>query len=83
MKRNFVNLYHMDLDLKLKTQSVIIHSKVYNYQNKFGIPQEKFRHKRSQYLQLKKYQCLKKLRSKKICKHTSMDSIATPLVLDS
>lgn len=49
----------MDLDLKLKTQSVIIHSKVYNYQNKFGIPQEKFRHKRSQYLQLKKYQCLK------------------------
>lgn len=59
MKRNFVNLYHMDLDLELKTQSVIIHSKVYNYQNKFGIPQEKFRHKRSQYLQFKKYQCLK------------------------
>lgn len=59
MKRNFVNLYHMDLDLELKTQSVIIHSKVYNYQNKFGTPQEKFRHKRSQYLQLKKYQCLK------------------------
>lgn len=49
----------MDLDLKLKTQSVIIHSKVYNYQNKFGVPQEKFRHKRSQYLQFKKYQCLK------------------------
>lgn len=40
MKRNFVNLYHMDLDIELKTQSVIIHSKVYNYQNKFGIPQE-------------------------------------------
>lgn len=62
MKRNFVNLYHMDLDLELKTQSVIIHSKVYNYQNKFGIPQEKFRHKRSQYYQLSMF---KKLRSKK------------------
>lgn len=59
MKRNFVNLYHMNLDLELKTQSVIIYSKVYNYQSKFGIPQEKFRHKRSQYLQLKNYQCLK------------------------
>lgn len=78
MKRNFVNLYHMDLDLKLKTQSVIIHSKVYNYQNKFGVPTQT-----QSVFTIKKISMFKKLRSKKICKHTSMDSIATPLVLDS